>query len=95
MVLLAPDVPAVLLEMGFITNADDEQLLSDPGRATAPGRRRRRTPSTILFREPDPSRLLRRRAVGAPRMRARGMDVVGAASLRPRKRLHFRPPDPL
>ena len=26
-VLLAPDVPAVLLEMGFITNVDDEQLL--------------------------------------------------------------------
>ena len=30
MVLLAPDVPAVLLEMGFITNADDEHRLSDP-----------------------------------------------------------------
>jgi len=29
-VLLAPDVPAVLLEMGFITNADDERLLSNP-----------------------------------------------------------------
>lgn len=29
-VLLAPDVPAVLLEMGFITNVDDERLLSDP-----------------------------------------------------------------
>lgn len=29
-VLLAPDVPAVLLEMGFITNPDDERLLSDP-----------------------------------------------------------------
>lgn len=28
-VLLAPDVPAVLLEMGFITNADDEQVLMD------------------------------------------------------------------
>jgi N-acetylmuramoyl-L-alanine amidase len=28
MVLLAPDVPAVLLEMGFITNADDERLLN-------------------------------------------------------------------
>jgi N-acetylmuramoyl-L-alanine amidase len=26
-VLLAPDVPAVLLEMGFITNVDDEKLL--------------------------------------------------------------------
>jgi N-acetylmuramoyl-L-alanine amidase len=26
-VLLAPDIPAVLLEMGFITNVDDEQLL--------------------------------------------------------------------
>jgi N-acetylmuramoyl-L-alanine amidase len=32
MVLLAPDVPAVLLEMGFITNAQDEAALSDPGR---------------------------------------------------------------
>lgn len=32
-VLLAPDVPAVLLEMGFITNVDDEQLLkSSAGR---------------------------------------------------------------
>jgi N-acetylmuramoyl-L-alanine amidase len=28
MVLLAPDVPAVLLEMGFITNRDDEMLLN-------------------------------------------------------------------
>ena len=27
MVLLAPDVPAVLLEMGFITNREDERLL--------------------------------------------------------------------
>ena len=31
-VLLAPDVPAVLLEMGFITNPDDERVLSDPSR---------------------------------------------------------------
>jgi N-acetylmuramoyl-L-alanine amidase len=30
-VLLAPDVPAVLLEMGFITNAADEHQLNDPG----------------------------------------------------------------
>ena len=30
--LLAPDVPAVLLEMGFITNAEDEAVLRDPGR---------------------------------------------------------------
>jgi N-acetylmuramoyl-L-alanine amidase len=29
-VLLAPDVPAVLLEMGFITNPDDEDELADP-----------------------------------------------------------------
>lgn len=29
-VLLAPDVPAVLLEMGFITNADDEAFLTSP-----------------------------------------------------------------
>jgi N-acetylmuramoyl-L-alanine amidase len=29
MVLLAPDVPAVLLEMGFITNRSDEQLLNN------------------------------------------------------------------
>lgn len=28
-VLLAPDVPAVLLEMGFITNPDDEDFLAD------------------------------------------------------------------
>ncbi|MDP3855499.1 N-acetylmuramoyl-L-alanine amidase [Phenylobacterium sp.] len=31
-VLLAPDVPAVLLEMGFITNSDDEAALRDPAR---------------------------------------------------------------
>lgn len=31
MVLLAPDVPAVLLEMGFVSNADDEDFLRDPG----------------------------------------------------------------
>jgi N-acetylmuramoyl-L-alanine amidase len=30
MVLLAPDVPAVLLEMGFISNPQDEQRLRDP-----------------------------------------------------------------
>ncbi|MEH6666065.1 MAG: N-acetylmuramoyl-L-alanine amidase, partial [Brevundimonas sp.] len=28
-VLLAPDVPALLLEMGFMTNPDDQQLLTD------------------------------------------------------------------
>ncbi len=28
-VLLAPDVPAVLLEMGFMTNGDDERVLND------------------------------------------------------------------
>jgi N-acetylmuramoyl-L-alanine amidase len=35
MVLLAPDVPAVLMEMGFITNAQDEHALT-----SAPDRRR-------------------------------------------------------
>jgi N-acetylmuramoyl-L-alanine amidase len=30
-VLLAPDVPAVLMEMGFITNGSDERRLADPG----------------------------------------------------------------
>jgi N-acetylmuramoyl-L-alanine amidase len=30
MVLLAPDVPAVLLEMGFVTNPEDEHALADP-----------------------------------------------------------------
>ena len=30
MVLLAPDVPAVLMEMGFITNPEDEKALADP-----------------------------------------------------------------
>lgn len=35
-VLLAPDVPAVLLELGFLTNADDaRRLQSDKGRAAA------------------------------------------------------------
>jgi N-acetylmuramoyl-L-alanine amidase len=33
-VLLAPDVPAVLLEMGFLTNAADEAVLRDPGKST-------------------------------------------------------------
>ena len=32
MVLLAPDVPAVLLEMGFVSNPDDEARLRDPAR---------------------------------------------------------------
>jgi N-acetylmuramoyl-L-alanine amidase len=32
MVLLAPNVPAVLLEMGFVSNPDDEALLRDPKR---------------------------------------------------------------
>jgi N-acetylmuramoyl-L-alanine amidase len=32
MVLLAPDVPAVLLEMGFITNPEDEAALNDSER---------------------------------------------------------------
>lgn len=32
MVLLAPEVPAILLEMGFVTNAGDERALSDPER---------------------------------------------------------------
>jgi N-acetylmuramoyl-L-alanine amidase len=31
MVLLAPDVPAVLMEMGFITNSDDEKRLANAG----------------------------------------------------------------
>jgi N-acetylmuramoyl-L-alanine amidase len=31
-VLLAPDVPAVLLEMGFVNNKDDEAMLRDPNR---------------------------------------------------------------
>ncbi|MET0273500.1 MAG: N-acetylmuramoyl-L-alanine amidase [Phenylobacterium sp.] len=35
MVLLAPDVPAVLLEMGFVSNLDDELLLRDPVRRGA------------------------------------------------------------
>ena len=35
MVLLAPDVPAVLLEMGFITSPEDESQLTDPDRREA------------------------------------------------------------
>ncbi|HEY8574456.1 N-acetylmuramoyl-L-alanine amidase [Phenylobacterium sp.] len=35
MVLLAPDVPAVLLEMGFISNPADERLLTDASRRGA------------------------------------------------------------
>jgi N-acetylmuramoyl-L-alanine amidase len=34
MVLLAPDVPAVLLEMGFLSNVDDEAFLRDPTKRT-------------------------------------------------------------
>jgi N-acetylmuramoyl-L-alanine amidase len=34
-VLLAPDVPAVLLEMGFITNPADEMRLTDPAQREA------------------------------------------------------------
>ncbi|MBV9993934.1 MAG: N-acetylmuramoyl-L-alanine amidase [Caulobacteraceae bacterium] len=34
-VLLAPDVPAVLLEMGFMTNAEDEARLNDRARRDA------------------------------------------------------------
>ncbi|MDP1619148.1 N-acetylmuramoyl-L-alanine amidase [Phenylobacterium sp.] len=33
-VLLAPDVPAILLEMGFVTNAEDEAALLDADRRT-------------------------------------------------------------
>jgi N-acetylmuramoyl-L-alanine amidase len=40
MVLLAPDVPAVLLEMGFITNPQDELALAD-------GRHRRRMMAAV------------------------------------------------
>lgn len=53
-VLLAPDVPAVLLEMGFITNPDDERALADE-------RRRRRLMQAVAegidryFREPGSS----------------------------------------
>jgi len=35
MVLLAPEVPAVLIEMGFITNPQDERTLADPARRKA------------------------------------------------------------
>lgn len=51
-VLLAPDVPAVLLEMGFITNPEDERLLTDE-------RARRRLMKSVAdgidryFREPS------------------------------------------
>lgn len=34
MVLLAPDVPAVLLEMGFVNNPEDEARLRDPAQRT-------------------------------------------------------------
>jgi N-acetylmuramoyl-L-alanine amidase len=33
-VLLAPEVPAVLLEMGFVTNPQDEAALSNPAQRT-------------------------------------------------------------
>jgi N-acetylmuramoyl-L-alanine amidase len=34
MVLLAPDVPAVLLEMGFVSTPEDEARLRDPAQRT-------------------------------------------------------------
>ena len=34
MVLLAPDVPAVLLEMGFVNNPEDEARLRDAAQRT-------------------------------------------------------------
>ena len=34
-VLFAPDVPAVLLEMGFVTNSSDEALLTNPAKREA------------------------------------------------------------
>ncbi|WP_421728688.1 N-acetylmuramoyl-L-alanine amidase family protein [Brevundimonas sp.] len=51
-VLLAPDVPAVLLEMGFITNPDDERALADERRR---GRLMRAVAEGIdrYFREPS------------------------------------------
>ena len=55
-VLLAPDVPAVLLEMGFITNPEDERLLND-------ARARRRMMQAVAegidryFREPSAGEL--------------------------------------
>ena len=45
-VLLAPDVPAALLEMGFITNPTDEARLNDPGAARARWSTRSPRPST-------------------------------------------------
>jgi N-acetylmuramoyl-L-alanine amidase len=30
-VLKAPDVPSVLLELGYLSNADDEKLFRSPG----------------------------------------------------------------
>ena len=33
--LLAPDVPAALLEMGFVTNPNDEARLASPTQRTA------------------------------------------------------------
>ena len=35
MVLFAPDVPAVLLEMGFVTNPSDEALLNSTAQREA------------------------------------------------------------
>lgn len=63
-VLLAPDVPAVLLEMGFITNPEDERLLND-------ARARRRLMRAVAegidryFREPASGELQMASAGGA------------------------------
>ena len=50
MVLLAPDVPAVLLEMGFITNPEDEKALGGRRLTVKPGDGRRRGRHRQLLR---------------------------------------------
>ncbi len=63
-VLLAPDVPAVLLEMGFITNPEDERALTDE-------RRRREMMRAVAdgieayFRAPQEAMIAATRAAGS------------------------------
>ena len=54
-VLLAPDVPAALLEMGFITNPADEARLNDPGQRAALDGQDRPGAIDAYFTSPAPS----------------------------------------
>ena len=98
-VLLAPDVPAVLLEMGFITNPDDEARLNDPAQR---GRLMDAVAEAIddLFRRPTGASRgalsARRRTwlLGTAPLPARADDALerSAGACVPRRSLALKPP---